>query len=284
MHTGKYEIKLSTFEKLEQPWKDLENTPAIPTIFQTFDWINCWWKYNKKNKNLYLITAYRNNELMGILPIYTFVMKVKGIPLFKIARLLGAWDSDYNAIIIKSNYEEETLSALLSFVKRIDWNIFWLSDVHSDTSTASLLPSLLKAQKYSFTEKKHTPCPYIELPEDFDVYKKSLSKNTRQNMTKFVNRVEKLEGISHQVIKDPPMIEDAMKSFINLHQKRWNTEGQSGALADQTVQNFHIDVAQQLNKHLHLEQLLHNDKVIASTYSYDYNNTRYLYLPGMEQR
>lgn len=275
-------VKQVEFPGIEKAWRKLEADGHVPTVFQTYDWIETWWKHLGHRGTSFIFGIYDDSELIGIAPLYYSTMKVKGLPLFRVVHVMGAGESDYNAFILKRDREQEILSALLKHLSTKKWDIFWLSDVHSETTTNKYLETVLKSEKYLYAKKEHTPCPYIKLPATFEEYKKSLSKNTRQNMTKFCNRVLKIDGVSYNKISDPLKIEEAVQTFITLHQSRWQRVGQKGALAEEAVQRFHLEAAQKLARYLDLKQLKIDDKVIATAYSYDYNGRREVYLPGMD--
>ncbi len=270
------------FSDIKDDWLLLERDGHIPTVFQTYDWIDTWWKHLGFRGKKLILAAYDGSELIGIAPMYISKLKVKGIPLFDVMRLIGAGESDYQAFILKKDKELQALDVILKALKEKSWDIFWLSDVHTETATNQLMTEVLKKSRYHFIYQEHTPCPYIKLPETFEIYLKTLSRNSRRNLTKYCNRVEKLEGLSYGKIQSAEEISDAMKTFFHLHQTRWQEVGQKGALAENEVKNFHIEVTSRLFRYLDLKQLKLKDKVIATTYSYDFNGSRGVYLPGMD--
>lgn len=275
-------VKEVDFPEIKKEWLSLENEGHIPTVFQTYDWIETWWKHLGFRGKKLILAAYDGNELMGITPLYTSRMSLKGIPFMNVMRLMGAGESDYQAFILKKDREEVILLALLKHLKDVKWDIFWLSDVHTETATNQLITDVLKKSGYHFVYQEHTPCPYIKLPETFEIYLKTLSRNSRRNLTKYCNRVEKLEGLSYGKIEKVEDLSEAMKTFFHLHESRWQKVGQKGALAENEVKEFHLEAASRLFRYLDLKQLKLNDRVIATTYSYDFNGSRGVYLPGMD--
>jgi CelD/BcsL family acetyltransferase involved in cellulose biosynthesis len=269
------------FPDIRDEWLALEKDGHIPTIFQTYDWMETWWKHLGFRGRKLVLVAYDGNELIGIAPLYISKLSVKRVPLFNVVRLIGAGESDYQAFILKGGREEVTLKELLDFLGRFKWDIFWLSDVHPETATNRLIPKILETAGYYYTLQQHTPCPYIHLPKTFEEYKKTLSRNSRRNLTKFCNRVEMLDGIKYCKVQKAEDLKEAMETFFHLHQSRWQKLGQKGALAEKEVRIFHLEVASRLLRYLDLRQLKLKDRAIAATYSYDFNGNREVYLPGM---
>jgi len=275
-------VRETDFPDIKDEWLALEKNGQIPTIFQTYDWVESWWKHLGFRGVKIVLAAYDGNELIGIAPLYISKLSVKGVPLFNVMRLIGAGESDYQAFILKGGREEVALRELLDYLRRFKWDIFWLSDVHPETATNRLIPELLKATGYYYTSQQHTPCPYIQLPKTFEDYKQALSRNSRRNLTKFCNRVETLDGIKYRKVQKAEDLSEAMETFFHLHQSRWQKLGQEGALAEKEVRIFHLEVASRLLRYLDLRQLKLKDRVIATTYSYDFNSSREVYLPGMD--
>jgi CelD/BcsL family acetyltransferase involved in cellulose biosynthesis len=275
-------IKEVEFKEIEAGWRNLEAEGHVPTVFQTFDWMECWWKHLGHRGKALLVGIYDGDEIIGIAPLYRYTMRVKGIPIFRMLGVMGAGESDYNAFVLKKNRELDVCLVLLDYLKKIKWDIFWLTDVHPETQTAKFFGSFLKEKKFHFFIKSHTPCPYIELPASYEEYKKGLSKHVRQNTANICNKVMKLPGIEIRKIVDKNEIGSAINDFIHLHQDRWNKVQQSGALSNLAVQKFHFEVATRLARYLDLKQLCINGKVIATTYSYNFNGRRLFYLPGMD--
>jgi len=275
-------VRETDFPEIRDGWLELERDGHLPTVFQTYDWMETWWKHLGFRGRKLILAAYDGEELIGIAPLYISKLVVKGVPLFNVARLIGAGESDYQAFILRTGKEELALRALLEHLRRYKWDIFWFSDVHPETATNHLIADLLRTARYHCVQQRHTPCPYISLPGTIDEYKQTLSRNSRRNLTKVCNRVERLEGMKYVKIAEVKHLDGAMDNFFNLHQNRWVREGQKGALAEEKVRNFHLEAAARLFRYLDLRQLILKDRVIATTYSYDFNTKRGVYLPGMD--
>lgn len=275
-------VRETDFPDIKDQWLALERDGHIPTIFQTYDWMETWWKHLGFRGRKLVLAVYDGNELTGIAPLYVSKLSIKGLPLFNIVQLIGAGESDYQAFILKNGKEEYALKALLDYLRQYKWDIFWLSDVHPETATNQLIPDLLKATSYYYTFQQHTPCPYINIPKNFEEYKLTLSKNSRRNLTKFCNRVERFDGVRYCKVQKAEDLNEAMEAFFHLHQSKWLKLGQKGALAEKEVRNFHLEAASRLLRYLDLRQLKLKDRVIATIYSYDFNGGRGVYLPGMD--
>ena len=274
--------KVVDFKDIETDWRQWEKDGHIPTVFQTFDWAECWWKHFGFRGEHFLIGVFDREELIGIAPLYRTMMKVRGFPLFKVLRILGSPESDYNSFIVKPSRGNDALAAILNHLMKLKWDIFWFSDIHSEIMGMETFETTLQKGNYYYVKKKHTQCPYIRLPATFTEYKNTLSKHSRLHSNNLCNRVLKLEGICYEKVEKYPDIAPSINALIGLHQDRWKRAGQQGALGDKSVQEFHREIAQRLARYLDLKQLKIHDRIIASVYSYDFGGRRYVYLPGMD--
>ncbi len=276
------QVRQVTFAEVEDQWREMENSSAVPTVFQTFDWLQCWSEFLDRTGNMFILAVYEGDAVLGIAPLFFRRFSLKGLPLFRILHIAGAPESDYQSLILRNGREEETLAALVRHIAKLRWDIAWFSDLYPETPTDLLLTGFLRREKFSILKKKHTPCPFIQLPDTFENYRKTLSKNARQNTTKFCNRVERLGSVSYDKISRTEDIPSAMREFMRLHEQQWQTRGQTGALNTPEVRSFHVAVAQRLERYLDLRQLKIDEKLVASTYSYDFHGKRGLYLPGLD--
>ena len=57
-----------SFEELKSSWGKLLCNSSVQSTFLTWEWLFAWWQVNNDNKALWLITAWRGEELVGIAP------------------------------------------------------------------------------------------------------------------------------------------------------------------------------------------------------------------------
>jgi CelD/BcsL family acetyltransferase involved in cellulose biosynthesis len=274
-------VQAVDFSDIKNDWIAFEGDGTIPTIFQAYGWIEPWWRHLGHGQQL-LLAAYDGGLLVGIAPLFIERMTLKGMPFFRIVRFMGTPESDYHAFIFRKGREQETMEAFLKYLRNGKWDIAWLSDVKPDQFAGDLFERSLRSAGYEYLVRQHTPCPYITLPGDFEAYKASLSRNSRRNITKYCNRFEKTAGAGFHKISDAALIGPAMDTFIRLHGDWWHGRGQAGALNRTALWAFHKEVASTMSSYLDLKQLVINDTVVGTVYSYDFQGRRCVYLPGID--
>jgi CelD/BcsL family acetyltransferase involved in cellulose biosynthesis len=273
-------VKAVDFPEIETGWRALEEQGHVPTVFQTYDWNRIWWKYlgGKRKKNL--LAVYKDDLLIGIAPLYTERMTLKGVPFFSILRFIGTPESDYTAFIFRKGEERDALSAITAALKIIQWDIAWLSDIADGDTIRGLYEEAIEAGRFFWITKQHTPCPGIALPEAWAEYKATLATSMRRNSNNYSNKLSKAGVVEIASIKNPEEIPSAMRDFFRLHNGRWNN--QSKAITNKNIESFHNEVALALSRYLDLCFVSLNGKKIGCTYSYDFRGQRFFYLPGAD--
>ena len=79
--TIKHIQDFETFKGIREDWdRLLENSP-LKSAFLTWEWLYGWWKVNRAGRELWLITAWRGNELVGIAPLMLETRKIVPVPM-----------------------------------------------------------------------------------------------------------------------------------------------------------------------------------------------------------
>ena len=270
------------FADIKEQWLELEETGDVPTVFQTYDWINSWHNNLGHGNRTELIASFDGTRVVGIAPFYLTRMTLKGLPTFKMLFLMGAPKSDYLAFIVRKEYGRQAVESLLNFAKALDWDISVLTDLRTDVAANMMLPYAMNEIGLRCVTLDHNKCPYIALPATYDEYIHSVSKNSRRNIVKNCNRLEREHRTIYRKVEDIEKLPLAMDDFFRLHAARWGFAGKTGTLVGNDLQNFHREAARRLFRYLDLKELLINGRTVATTYSYDYNGSRGIYLPGWD--
>lgn len=274
--------RIVDFPEIESAWRKMEADGDVPTIFQTFDWIETWWKHLSHRGKPLLIATFDNTSVIGIAPLFTTKMKIKGVSFFNMLLPMGSGESDYNGFILKKDRERDALNAILSFLKKQHWDIMRLGDVQAESPTAAFITDSCAAVRLPYTQSEHTPCPYIVLPHTVEEFATTLTTHFKKNLRNRSRKLAELGALHFTVSPHDIPVPEAMAAFFKLHENRWGEQGQKGALADPRVKSMHLEAAQRLERYFHTGFLELNGKRIACQYGYTYNNNRYSYLRGWD--
>jgi len=115
-----------------------------------------------------------------------------------------------------------------------------------------------------------------------EVFAADLGSNMRKNQNRYMRKLCQEYTVGFKTHHDFGSIREAMETFFRLHQKRWESKGQSGAFADKASCDFHMDLAEIFDQKdwLALYFLTANDEPIAAAYTFDYNLKKHARLTG----
>jgi len=282
--------EINEFEPLRDCWNAILGKSVIEdNIFLTWEWLSTWWKYFGEGRRLLLLTVREKDEILAIAPLMFSQYKLLKFGNIRRIEFIGCPHSDYhNFIMVKK--ERECLKTLLDYLtKNVEkWNWIELREIEGSTPTVNLLYELSSEISPIFTvsERICNICPYIPLPTSFDILLKKLTKNTRQNINKYLRRINRdYNNVTFKRYDETGFsIKEAMGIFIKLHQKRWNNRGFPGAFADRKFHDFHMEIADLFAERgwLGLYFLMVNDEPISTQYTFEYKLKSYYYLAGFD--
>jgi CelD/BcsL family acetyltransferase involved in cellulose biosynthesis len=81
-------------------------------------------------------------------------------------------------------------------------------------------------------------------------------------------------------------LDEAMETFFNLHQIRWQSQKRDGVFVVQRFRDFHLDVAKSFAERgwLNLCFLTLNDEPVSAIYAFKYRNKMFNYLTGFNPK
>jgi CelD/BcsL family acetyltransferase involved in cellulose biosynthesis len=268
----------SDFLSLEEGWREVLQR-CNHTIFSTWEWLSTWWKYFGNDKKLLLLLAEENGKVIGIAPLMYYVDKMFGLRMGKI-EFIGTNNADYNDFILAEK-REDCIKLFMEYLGTLaeKWTCVDLSDIPENSK------SLLTLCKISRTIKPIHKCPCISLPNSPDILMKSLSPNLRYDLRRNLRRLEK-DGfrVNFADYSDSQAFSKGMRSFFELHQKRWISKGFSGVYAEEKTRNFALDIAKSFSQKgwLGLYLLELSDKPVSALYGFKYKSKFYSYLSGFD--
>lgn len=113
---------------------------------------------------------------------------------------------------------------------------------------------------------------------------KGLGKTVRQNLRRYSRKLEREYRVEFKNFDEIGSVKEAMETFFQLHQKRWESKGELGAFSKPLLRDFHIDIAKCFAEKgwLRLHFLTANDKPISTHCGFEYNQKVYYYLGGWD--
>ena len=277
------------FLELEHEWNKVLDRSRDKNIFLTWQYLSTYWKHFGRDKKLRVLFVEDKNEVIAIAPLrqsrYGFMNSLGYDVIEPLGyRGLTPEGADYTGLLLGKN-EAECLQLFLNhLVERDDWDFIHMDDIPGTSILHDLLPKSSGVIP-GFEMEQGAKCPYMPIPNSMDILMNGLSANLRRNLRR---RLRKLEKDYHRVelknYDEFTSIEEAMKIFFELHQKRWKSQRMPGVFKTKEVRDFYIDVVKLFadNGWLALYFLTANDEPVASQYCLEYDRKMYFCLPGFD--
>lgn len=253
----------SDFDRLSSKWNELLQQSDADTLFLTVEWMQCWWK-NYGRPQLWIAECRTDSELVAIAPCciqqqsWESLAKEPGfrhviVPwgkhlTLRVLSLMGGGEvcSEYPDVICRRGYESAVATALLKAFNEhhTAWDVIDFSFVIPDSFIARYLQP-------AGTQSPFIPCvtpmqytihsaPLGKTWSDYrtNCLSRSFYKKTRCHTNKLQHHFPGAALVWHTC---PVTIHQALASFFEMHQTRWENAGVSGAFTSVASRCFHQD-------------------------------------------
>jgi len=278
------------FLELEHVWNKVLAKSKDNNIFLTWEYLSIYWKHFGKGKRLRVLCIEDKDDTIAIAPLrqsrYGFSTPLN----YEVIEPLGyrglmSEGGDYTGLILGEK-ENECLHLILNYlIEHDNWDFIYMYDVPETSIIPDLLPKISKKLSITHETKKGVICPFISIPSSMDIFLKELNSKFRKNLRRCMKNLEKdYQRVELKRYDEFGSVEEAMKIYFELHQKRWKLKHMPGVFSTQEVRDFYRDVAKLFaeNGWLALYFLTANDESIAVQYCFEYEQKTYYALSGFD--
>jgi len=277
------ELSFDEFLEARTVWDDALRRSLDNHIFLTWEWLSSWWKYFGDKRRFLLMVVRDGEKILAAAPLMSSRYKLFGFKLRKI-EFIATPASDYHSFLLTEK-KPEFVKMMFDHITHsgMEWDCIELQEIPSDSETAKILRSISK-KPFKFGERVQNLCPYVFLPSKFEDYLKGLSKCFRKNLRRYERKLRKEFKVDFRICNDIEAIDYTVKTFFDLHQKRWQSQKQPGVFSDQRFYDFHLDVARSFAQRgwLALNLLVLDDEPVAAGYDFKYGQKLFYYLSGFD--
>ncbi|MDQ4123392.1 MAG: GNAT family N-acetyltransferase [Acidobacteriota bacterium] len=273
-------------KSLREDWKQLfAATECSP--FLSWEWLSTWYKWFGGDRDLFVLKAYRENQLIGLMPLCLQEKRVLGLKLIRLSFMGEAQGgADYLDLIAKPEEKAEILSAILDFLKKENnFDLICLENLASDCETAKFLldfEQLETKPRLRRTAQTSAICPQIELTGDWETILKQSKRAS--NFKRRLKQLEKMPGFEFRSVTSPSEAEEAFERFYRLHEKRWRKSGGSELSGHPRLVSFQRDLVLKLAQAalVRFDELWVEGECRASVYGLDDRRAFYYYNSGYD--
>jgi hypothetical protein len=265
-------------------WNDIANVHPAYSVFLSHTWLSTWWKHFGRNRRALTLFAKKNDKVIGIAPLSRSKIAIKGVPVFKTISFVGGMETTYRDFLYEPDHAKDVIKAFFEYLlfKENDWDILQLWNIREDSPSNELLSEFCKQFSLPLIRPDGVKAPFAKLPQSYEVYLNSLKRSVRQNVRRYQNRLRNSYRTRYVEISNP--VERDIELFIDLHQKRWNADGEPGIFNKREVRGFYQDILLRLsasNQHI-IYGISTNDKPVAMCSRFLYGKTMHAFLEGWD--
>jgi CelD/BcsL family acetyltransferase involved in cellulose biosynthesis len=255
------EVQTEPLQSLESEWQELFERCPDASPFQSPDWLLPWWTAFGQSET-WMLTMRSRGRLTALAPLVVQGRK---------AMLMGSGISDYLDVLAEPGVEVSPFVSYLSR-HRSHWSI---CEFTPEDRPLKAPPEL------AISERDEGIFPYLELPNLPEVFDAGLPPRMLRNLERDENRLRRAGSLNYEVA-DRANLEEFLEALFTLHGARWNTRGEDGVLADESVRLFHRLSAPRLLSRglLRLYGLRHDRSLIAVLHVMVRNRRAYYYIGG----
>jgi len=257
-------------------------------IYQSFDWCRVWWKHYGVDRDLRIL-AFRsmNGSLSGLHP---FFVEEIGLGPSR-ARVAKQVASDYTMGTMRPVVIAEDLIPVMEMTHRyflhenacdgLRWGVL---DENQPIVTAIDAISISSGEPpLEVFRVSHGIESVLQLPDTFQDYLKSLSKNHRTNFKRSWNRLVRELDFSVDLVEGEDFTAQMLEEFIQLHRSQWEAVGESGHFGDwPRALEFHREMAEVESKrgNLFLVRGRVGEELVSAQYGYRFGDRLTWLLPA----
>lgn len=255
-------------------WGTLLDRDPNRHIFATPEWNRLWWSSFGAGKDLFVLTMYRADELVAIVPLYRKPEDDRGVLRFN-----GGIDlTDYCGPICSLDDRDDVADALVTWLESTEttWDEFDAHNMPVPLGFAEYLVERADASGFEFRLEQEETTAVLPLPDTWDEYLTTLHSKERHELRRKRRRVGRDHPDARFRTASSDTLEADLESFIEMHRQ---AEGHKGRFMGEPIAEFFRRIATTFedNGWLRLDLLEIADRPVAATFSFVYDKTFYLY-------
>jgi len=278
------QIKLwSTQKDLDEnevEWNNLLLKSASHVPFLRHEFLTTWWKTlgggEWQDGKLHIITAYSDDELVGIAPLFqTTNLDGKSALMF-----IGSIEiSDYLDFLATPENLPAFIDAALEYISSPsapEWEVLDLYNILEESQTLPDLESAIRKLGWNLHKERIQPAPFIKIPLSWEEYLQGIKKKQRHEIRRKVKRAENHDlPVRWYIVEDESTLENEIQAFLDLmaldqHKDEFLTEIMRKQMGEAIHTSFRAGWLQ-------LAFLVIGDEKAAAYLNFDYDNKLWVY-------
>jgi CelD/BcsL family acetyltransferase involved in cellulose biosynthesis len=257
-----------------QQWNALVAQTAGASVFQTYEWFESWWTTLGGKNELFVVTMWDDQALLGIAPL--MITRLTGLRRLEFT---GTANADYQDFILGRRAAE--LLPLLGrhlFERRDAWDLIVLRNVPTESPTYTILPAAMRSLGLGVTDFERVSCPTLQISSrPAEVGKLLRSYSVRRRL----KRLRQDGEVTFASCKTSDQIEHYLPLFFEQYQVRRRGSTAARSFHQPEMRAFYLALAKALLPRgwLHFSVLECGKRPVAFHFGFEFDGRLYWYKP-----
>lgn len=215
---------------IRENWEAVYASDPEAQFFLSWTWISNWLDGDRSQWFVLAAAPDNSSDYVAFFPLRLRTkMRKRGVGFYNEITLAGRGLSDYSGLITRPECEGQAVPAFSRFLRRSNWAALTLEFFRSSPARLERLLRSLPAKNFrrievpAFNKRDNVNnlvCPYISLPDSWDVYLSGLGSNTRQKMRRFLRKVD--EGTEYRItVASAETFDRDLDILLNFWRIKW---------------------------------------------------------------
>ncbi len=285
------------FAGMGAAWNDLLDRSGAEGPMLTWEWAFTWWEVFRNRdggRELYLLAALLPDGRLGALvPLVRRTVRRHGLRVAAL-EFMGTGEaerdetcSEYLDWIVDPALNPAQIDALArEILDDKQWDEIVLRDVRTDrVASLARFADLALAEGVDVQRFAEARCPFIALPDTWDAYLETLSRNSRRLVRYKRKQLHSAAKVEFRMTDESSEVIRALDGFMALHQARWSSQQKAGCFASEAFSEFLKTVTGRLSlrRDVRVATLTIEEEPVALYYLLRRGSGLYYYNSGMQE-
>ncbi|HEX9757376.1 MAG TPA: GNAT family N-acetyltransferase [Nitrospiria bacterium] len=263
-------------------WNRLAQKSGLNTIFQTYEWHQAWWEVFGDDRELFVIVAKEDGEVVGIAPLMITCQDTI-LARKRIVEFIGSGTSDYCNFITNESCEN-IIPLMIEFLfeNRNRWDCLKLTGITENSVLSKILiGACSRHMRGKFFVKYSNSHKLVINNYDNEVKRVLRKKSLRRRQNHF--RKQGSYEVDH--LFDPAKIETHLNSFFEQHISRWKSSRTPSQFLNEKSRRFFLRLVENLgsNNWLLFSVIRSGGIPLAYHFGFNFNGILTWYTPSFNQ-
>lgn len=270
------------FEELKETWNTLLENCEDKNIFLTWEWMFSWWTYFGENSSLQILLMFKDKIPIAIAP-FMISKYNKYFVKYRVLENIGSRHIDYSGIICAGDTREIFKSLFDYLVTFLENGTFIVKISHIPDDSVLLKKIRDMSYEYDnrlvFHETQITACPFLSIPESWEIFWSSLKRKRRHNLKRSITKLHGQFNVKYISIKPTDSsFNKLFNDFVIVYQKRWGQHKISSKFSNTQFIQFYQEICRRFANNNCLDfNIMTLNNCLASVILGFYFNKKYYY-------